>query len=139
MHRRIFLMAAPLGLLAGCGKDGNQPAFSDLHPVKGVIKRGGQPVKGGTIRFTPDPDKPEFLTNSIVQGDGTYKLTTVRTTDSSGERKTGAPTGTYKVVYTPDLADQTAGGSMDPISLVKPVTVTSGENDIPIELPSGKK
>ena len=37
----------------GCNSGGgNQPAFGELYPVKGVVLRGGQPVAGGTIRFT---------------------------------------------------------------------------------------
>ena len=91
------------------------------------------------VRFTPDPDKSEFLINAVVGGDGSYSLSTVRTTDTKGERKTGAPAGTYKVQYTPDIGDQTAGGSMDPIHVIKPATVNAGPNDIPIELPTGKK
>jgi hypothetical protein len=137
--RCLFLIAIPLVLSLGCGKS-DQPAFSELYPVKGVVKRGGQPVKGGVVRFTLDPEKPEFQTNAIVGEDGTYSLTTFRTTDKSGERKSGAPAGTYKVTYVPDLADQTAGGAQDVISFAKPVTVVAGENDaVVIDLPAKKK
>jgi hypothetical protein len=122
-------------LLTGCGQDKKQPDFPDLQPVKGTVKRDSNPVKGGVVRFVPDPDKPEFLINAEVGPDGTYTLTTVRTTDSQGERKPGAPPGTYKVTYMPSLGDQTAGGKMEPIELKAKVTVKSGDNDIPIELP----
>jgi len=137
-------MRVAIGLLlaafvAGCGSSGNQPAFSELHPVKGVVKRNGQPVKGGQLRFLADPEKPEFSSNAIVGPDGTYSLTTYRTTDKSGERKPGAPAGTYKVSYVPDIADQSAGGTMDAIPVTKPVTVVAGENDIPIDLPASRK
>jgi hypothetical protein len=124
-------------LLFGCDNGRPQPEFDTLHPVKGVVKRGGQPVKGGLLQFTPEPNKPEFLINSVVGDDGTYTLTTVRTTDKSGERRTGAPAGTYKVTYTPPLADQTAGGLVIPVDLPSTVTVNAGENNLPIEL--GKK
>lgn len=128
---------AALGLLAGCDPGRPQPEFDALHPVKGVVKRGAQPVKGGLIQFTPDPNKPEFLTNAVVGADGTYALTTVRTTDKQGERKPGAPAGNYKVTYTPPLGDQTEGGQSPPVELPTAVTVNPGENDIPIDL--GKK
>ena len=137
MH--LLVAIAVPALVAGCGKDGNQPAFAELHPVKGVVKRGGQPVKAGMVRFFPDPDKPDFIINSLVQSDGTFTLTTVRSTDSKGERKPGAPAGNYKVTYMPDALDQTGGGSTEPIPILKPVTVTAGAKEIVLELPTGKK
>jgi hypothetical protein len=134
----LVVPALLLAALTGCGKDGDQPPFAELYPVKGIIKRGGEPVNGGAVRFYPDPDKPEFIVNSKVGADGTYSLTTVRTTDTKGERKSGAPAGNYKVVFHPDSTDQTSGGSVTPIPLVKPVAVNAGENDIPIDLPAKK-
>ncbi len=134
--RTHTLAALAFTLLVGCGGGGtNQPNFPDLHPVKGVVKRSGQPVKGGAIQFNPDPPRPDFLINSEVGADGTFTLTTVRTTDSKGERKTGAPAGSYTVTYTPPLADQTAGGQINPIDLPKPVTVNAGNNDLTVDLP----
>ncbi|MBN9121313.1 MAG: hypothetical protein J0I06_19535 [Planctomycetes bacterium] len=128
------LGAALVILSSGCEKGAKLADFPELSPVKGVVKRDGKPVKGGTVRFNPDPDKPEFLTNSEVKDDGTYSLTTVRTNDSKGERKPGAPPGKYKVSYIPALGDQTAGGKTDPVE-VKDITVKTGDNDIPIDLP----
>ncbi len=123
---------------AGCGStDSSQPTFPDVHPVKGVVSRGGAPVNGGSVRFNPDPDRLEFSVNSEVGPDGTYALTTVRTTDKQGERKTGAPTGKYKVTYTPPLGDQMTAGRLNIVELPAPITVNAGDNDIPIEL--GKK
>ncbi|MCE9566526.1 MAG: hypothetical protein K8U57_31265 [Planctomycetes bacterium] len=124
-------------LSAGCGTETTQPTFADLHSVTGVVKWGGRPANGGSIQFNPDPTTLEFSTNSEVGADGTYSLTTVRTTDKSGERKSGAPAGKYKVTYTPPLTAQTAGGQPVFVELPTPVTVNAGTNDIPIEL--GKK
>ncbi|MBY0459878.1 MAG: hypothetical protein K2V38_21375 [Gemmataceae bacterium] len=133
MHTlKIGLLAALLGALAGCG--GNQPPFPDLHPAKGVVKRGGSPVASGTVQFTPDK-AADFLVNAEVGADGTFALTTVRGTDSAGERKPGAPAGAYRVTYTPPLGDQTAGGRVNPINLPNPVTVAPGENNLTLELP----
>jgi hypothetical protein len=133
--RPRFLAPALAALLVGCGGDGGQPAFPDLHPVKGVLKRGGQPVVGGSVRFTPEPDRPGFAVNSEVGPDGTFSLSTVRTTDKAGERRSGAPTGKYRVTYMPPAGDQAAGGvSFDPIEAPSKVTVAAQENDLTIEL-----
>src|SRR5215207_3598563 len=121
MRLTLLLLAA---LVAGCGGGGNQPTFPELAPVK-----------GGAVQFVPDPERPEFLTNSEVGADGTFTLTTVRTTDKAGERKTGAPTGKYKAVYQPPLGDQTAGGQLDPIPVPGPFEVKAGGNEIMIDLP----
>jgi hypothetical protein len=120
---------------SGCGGDSKQPAFPDLVPVKGVVKRAGQAVKGGAIQFVSDPAKPEFLTNSEVGTDGTFALSTVRTTDSRGERKAGAPPGKYKAVYQPPLGDQTAGGQMEPINVPGPFEVKAGDTEVTVDLP----
>jgi hypothetical protein len=125
-----------LVVLAGCGgSGGNQPKFPDLNPVKGVVKNGGVPVKGGVVTFAADPPSSEFLINSEVAADGTFALSTVRTTDTRGERKTGAPAGKYKVTYLPPLGDQTAGPPGVPLDIPAPATVQAGENALTIDLP----
>jgi hypothetical protein len=134
--RTLVLLGALFG--AGCGGDSSQPAFSDLHPVSGTVKRGGQLVKGGQVVFTMESDKQEFGVNAIVDQDGKYTLTTYRLTDRSGERKTGAPAGTFKVTYVPDIADQTAAGKMEPSKLSNPVAVKPGENTLNLDFPAKK-
>ena len=124
-----------VALVAGCGQNSGQPPFAELNPVKGVVNFGGQPVKGGAVQFIPDPASAEFLINSEVGNDGTFTLTTVRTTDTKGERKPGAPAGKYKVTYNPPLADQTTGATANPIELPTPITVNAGANDLMIDLP----
>ena len=131
----VLLTAASAALAIGCGGGSDQPKFPDLNPTIGIVKRAGQPVKGGAVQFVPDPDRPEFLVNSEVGADGTYSLTTVRTTDKTGERKPGAPAGKFKVVYQPPLGDQTAGGQLTPINVPGPFEVKAGPNDILVELP----
>jgi len=128
------VLLAGLVLLVGC-KAKNQPQFGDLFPVTGTVLASGKAVSGGVVRFAPDPDKPDFLINSEVGSDGRFKLSTVRTTDTSGERKPGAPAGNYKVTYTPSVTDQTAGYKQ-PVTLPKAVTVEPKENDLKIELPA---
>jgi len=129
-----MLFVAIGGLVAGgCSKPAAK--FDDLHPVSGTVTVGGKAVSGGTIRFMPDPDKPDFLINSEVGTDGGFKLSTVRTNDKEGERKPGAPAGKYKVTYTFGIADQTAGNK-DPITLPKEVTVEAKDNNLKIDLPA---
>jgi len=139
---RVILLAAvvaALGFAAGCGDNRPQPAFGDLVPTSGVVNQGGKPVSGGVIQLSPDPDKGEFIINSEVGTDGKFNLTTVRATDSQGERKPGAPPGKYKAVYRPPLGNQTSGGSVDPIDVPTPVTITKAETDLKIDVPASKK
>ncbi|MCX7664206.1 MAG: hypothetical protein N2112_01520 [Gemmataceae bacterium] len=135
--RTTFLMMALLGIL-GCNNESQQPDFPNLHPVKGVVKLGGQPVKGGTVQFVPEPDRPEFLINSEVSTDGTFTLSTVRTTDRKGERRAGAPTGNYRVTYIPMISDQQAGGIVEPVTTSQLITVQEGPNDLTISYPARK-
>jgi len=140
---RVFLLAvtlAGLGFAAGCtGDTRTQPAFTDLVPVSGVVNQGGKPASGGVVFFTPDPDKGEFMVNSEVASDGKFSLTTVRATDTQGERKSGAPAGKYKVVYRPPVGNQAAGGSVDAVEAPAPITVSKAEPDLKIDIPTGKK
>ena len=134
---RTASLCAPLAallMLVGCDGRAKQSKFDDLHPVAGTISAAGKPVSGGTVRFMPDPDKPDFLINSEVGTDGRFKLTTVRTNDSVGERKPGAPAGKYKVTYTPSVVDQTSGYKA-PVTLPAPVSVEAKDNDLKIQLP----
>lgn len=131
--RSVMFCAALVGLscLAGCGT--NQPKFDELFPVTGTVTKGGKTMSGGSVVFEADPPKQGFLINSDVKADGTFSLSTVRTTDSTGERKPGAPAGKYKVTYTPSAGDQTAGYS-PPVVLSEPITVESKPNELKLEL-----
>lgn len=91
------------------------------------------------MRFHPEPDKPDFLINSEVASDGTFSLSTVRTTDKRGERRPGAPAGQYKVIYEPRLGDQTADRYREPVTLPKPVTIEAKSNQLTIDLPPIRK
>jgi len=138
--RSTVLLVLGLGAVftTGCSSGSNQPPFPELHAVKGVVQRGGKPVTGGAVRFTAEPTVSEFMITSEVATDGTFTLTTVRTTDKSGERKTGVAAGSYKVTYIPPAGDQTAGGSFEPIDLPKPVSITGPMTDLKLELPTKK-
>lgn len=130
---RLLLPALAL-LAAGCGGE-SQPPFPDLQPVTGAVRQGGRPVKGGAVRFAPDPDNPAFTVNGPVGDDGRFTLSTVRTTDRNGERKPGAPAGQYRVTYLPPAGDQTTGPAAPPVDLPTPVTVEPRETTLTIDLP----
>lgn len=135
MLNRIFtagLLSLLISLL-GCN-GAKQPDFEALHPVTGRVQRAGQPLAGGAIRFNSVPEKPEFSINGLVAEDGTFSLTTVRTTDTRGERRPGAPAGEYSVVYTPPNLDQTKGFD-PPITLPTPVKIEAKDNNLTLEVP----
>ena len=141
MCRRSWLVASLVlvcGSTLGCSSGVKQPAFDDLHPVSGKLVKAGSPVGGGMVRFTPSPEKPEFIVNSLVEADGSFKLTTVRTTDTRGERRPGAPAGEYVVVYMPPVVDQTVA-HQDPVTLPSKVTVEAKDNQLTIDLAEGNK
>lgn len=132
-----FVALTIVGLLASLAACTGlkQPEFDPLHPVTGKVQRGGKPLVGGSIQFQPVPDKQEFSINSLVDQEGNFKLTTVRTTDTKGERRPGAPAGEYTVVYTPESKDQTVAFE-PPITLPKKVTVETKDNNLTLEIPA---
>ena len=128
-----FVVPVAFALMIGCGS-GEGPAFPALVSVKGVVKRSGWPVSGGVLKFTPEPDTPEFLANAEVGSDGAFIVSTVRTTDKAGERKSGLSAGKYRVIYLPPLGDQTAGASPKPVEL-PPISISGERADLVFELP----
>jgi hypothetical protein len=74
----------------GCGK--RTPELSD---VRGTVYYRGEPIRGGTIVFAPDPDRGGAgpLAIAEIQSDGTFRLRT------DGER--GAVVGWHRVTISP--------------------------------------
>jgi hypothetical protein len=105
-----------------------------LHPVSGKITYGGQAPGGGMIKFEPVPANEEFMVNGLLDAEGNFQLTTVRSTDSQGERKSGAPAGEYKVVFIPKNEDQTVG-YVPPVTLPTPVKIEAKENVLTLDAP----
>jgi hypothetical protein len=85
---RLVLLAATLGLAAGCGGAGDK-----LYPVKGkvVFKDNGQPLPGGTVLFQTAGDDPKRASGEL-ELDGTFTL------GSPGGP--GACAGDYQVLLT---------------------------------------
>lgn len=97
--RRMYFSVALLGigtlLGAGCGGGSDDPTTA---AVSGKVTRGGQPVSGGTVMFSPrasaDKKAPGKPAASVVGTDGTFTLTTYAKND-------GAVIGKHQVTYTP--------------------------------------
>lgn len=137
-RQRFFLITAlgtlGLAMIWGCG-DGFSTA-----PVKGTVTFNGEPVKGGSLTFSPtaaSSDGSNVPASGVVADDGTYTLATF---DS-----TGAVPGEYDVYYSappPEVPEAAAGGHAQtppsPYAGLVPkepkVQVTSGSNEINIEL-----
>lgn len=124
-----------LCLATGCGPE--QPAFDTLHPVTGKITYGGQQPQGGVLQLKPLMDTNEFMINAIVAADGSFELTTVRATDTRGERRQGVPAGEYHVTFIPPLVDQTVSFE-PPVTLPKTVTIEPKANVLTLDVPKPK-
>jgi hypothetical protein len=104
---RIFCSFGLALLVLGCGR----PA--DPHiPVAGKVTVAGEPLKTGTIVFSPDPTAGSASSEEArgLIRDGAYSLT-------AGEKK-GALPGHYKVaIYATEATDSTK----PPLSLIDPI------------------
>ena len=114
----------------GCDKATTPPALPDLHPVKGQILRGSQPVSGGYLTLRSDANINLMVTAKVGE-DGTFEAFTMDTSHKESKRTAGAPAGTYRGEYGPPSTDQ----SVQPIPLKDPVTIVAGPNDLKIILP----
>jgi hypothetical protein len=70
---QVLAAAFVVALAAGCGE---RPV--ELAPVSGKIRYRGEPLRSGSIVFTPDPDRGGRgpLAHADIQPDGTYRLFT---------------------------------------------------------------
>lgn len=133
MRRHTIAVGLGLVLLAGCTDAKPQGDLPALHPVHGTVVRGGQPVKGGLVRYHAEPDDPDVVVNSEVGPDGTFTLQTMHA--QSQKRGAGAPAGTYRVTYFPPMGEQTqGGGTAAPVEVPKKQTVQAGNNELTIDL-----
>jgi hypothetical protein len=129
LHGCVVLFAVAV---AGCqGKPKGE--LPPLHPAKGKIVRGGEPVNGGSVRLQSDPDVPDIVVTANVGADGTFELETIHAT--SQKKGAGAPTGTFKVMYYPPQADQVQGKLPAMIEAPQKLTIHEGPNELTVELP----
>jgi hypothetical protein len=84
-------------LLLGCSR-GDAP----LAPVQGQVLYRGQPLRGGTIVFTPDPERGGHgpLAWAEITSDGRFHLCT--------DGRNGATPGWHRVTIAPCKADRPA-------------------------------
>lgn len=135
MRPTRLIAALGLALLIGCTAGKPKGDLPPLHPAKGKVVRAGQPVAGGMVRFQPEPDIPDVVVNAEVKPDGTFELQTLHAV--SQKKAGGAPAGTYRVTYYPNLGDQTQGPNPAPVTPAQKYTITEGPNDLTVEV--GKK
>jgi hypothetical protein len=84
--RASAVSLASIGLLIGLGCGGDE--FQKRYPVSGKVTYKGEPVKKGSITFTPDSKEGRAANGNLV--DGSYTLTTHSPND-------GALPGKYRV------------------------------------------
>jgi hypothetical protein len=121
---RWCTVACLAAALVGCGSSAD---------VEGKVSAGGQPVKGGTLVFSPVGGGSEPAVTQI-QPEGTFKL------------PSGTPPGRYKVAFTPPQQQLTDQQRTDPKYKAPPplymnmvpnpaeVEVKTGTNTIELQL-----
>lgn len=135
MNSRWMLVGVLLLLSTAVGCNTvKQPEFEALHPVTGKVMRAGAPVVKGSVSLKPVPENLNFSVNGVIGDDGSFQLSTVRMTDSKGERRPGAPAGEYSVVYAPHSEDQTKSFEA-PITLPNKVVIEAKENNLTLNVP----
>ena len=136
MRTRELAVVLGLAVLAGCTDSKPKGDLPALHPAKGTVVRGGQPVNGGAVKFHPDPEDLDLVVGAEVMADGSFELQTAHA--QSQKKGPGAPAGTYRVTYFPPQGDQTQGGpSTAPVEVPQKQTIQAGANDLTVEV--GKK
>ena len=91
-RRLIAFVVMSVGFAIGCG---GRDTVSTV-PVKGKVTCNGQPVKGGTINFSPAGEGRGAF--GEIQSDGSFELTTYSTGD-------GAMPGKHSVTLTPEESE----------------------------------
>jgi hypothetical protein len=135
---RFLCRALPVlvvaSLVAGC----NAAGLPKTYPVTGsVVYKGGQPLKGGMVQFTPVGDSPLRVVGPI-QEDGRFTLATQK----DNAKADGAPEGDYRVTVILPLQADPRGGLSDPHRGVPPIVLpktykveAKDDNELKIELP----
>lgn len=129
----LIVLAAPLTL--GCGQDWK----ADTHPASGRVSIDGQAAAGVLVQLHPvgnGPDERNSRPWALVQGDGTFTLSTYQSGD-------GAPAGEYAVTLTwpddpsvPSMTDRLGSRYAEPARSPWKVAIREGENTLePIEIP----
>jgi hypothetical protein len=105
MSARSWLSWAVLLLILSCGCSGSS---GELPAVQGRVFRHGQPLSGGTIVFTPDPEHGGGsgpLAVGEIDAEGHYTLHT--------QGKPGAVAGWHRVTIAPPAPNDGASAAGD--------------------------
>lgn len=97
--RPIFLCGVFFVFCAGCGDSG--PA---VHPVKGKVTKGGAPLSGVLVTFSPVAGGAS--STGLTNASGEFALL-------SASGKSGAIAGKHKVTLTVQETGTAAGGTAD--------------------------
>lgn len=117
MKRASVWVVAAAVLAGGCGGP-------KLHPVRGVVKFDGKPMKGGgSIAFMPVGNQPGRAPGGEIKDDGTFELSTAKPGD-------GAMTGEFRVVIH-QSTDREPVATKDGERAGKAVTVVGEADRIP--------
>jgi hypothetical protein len=121
-----------LFLAVGCQKGGE--SLPALQTVKGTVTRGTQ-VGGPNwqISFVPTVAQ-DISVKGVTDAQGNFELFT---TNATGDRKAGAPEGSYSVTVMTELDANQAGGEV--IKLPKKYEIKAGANELKLEVPAKKK
>jgi len=112
-------------IVTGCGSDAPK-----LVEVTGKARHDNEPMTAGSIWFHPAPsNKVQSEPSScVLQLDGSFKMRTYPYGD-------GVPPGTYKVTFSPELADRLGlPGYVDAANTTLEIVVPDeGLSDITVE------
>jgi hypothetical protein len=139
LSTRLAMLAAVVATAAGCGP--NIPAPPSTQPVHGQVKLNGEPVTKGFVRFVPEPGKGGRFAEGMIAEDGSYAV-------AAFKGQAGTLPGEYKVYFASQQNAAEGESLAPPLDLPKKylspettdlkVTVSDGDNDIPLDL-SGEK
>jgi hypothetical protein len=132
----LAMLAAVMVAAAGCGP--HIPPLPATEPVHGNVTLDGQPVTNGFVRFLPETGSGGRFAEGMITEDGSYTV-------AAFKGKAGTLPGEYKVYFSgqPQAAEEDHDEAPPPDvpkKYLRPetsdlkVTVSGGDNDIPLEL-----
>lgn len=122
----VLLIAAILGLVAGCGRN----AGPVVQFVEGKVILDGQPLEGATVGLSPVKGSTGLPAYARTDGLGVFRVTSTR----GGRRDAGAAEGEYVVTVSKVVADEADVAVEDDNARRKPVRRPSsqpGRNLVP--------
>ncbi len=132
---RLAMLAAAMLAAAGCGP--HIPPPPTTQPVHGNVTLNGQPVTKGFVRFIPAEGSGGRFAEGMIAEDGSYAV-------AAFKGQAGTLPGEYKVYFSSIQRAAEGESEGEPLGLpakyLRPettdikVTVSDGDNDIPLEM-----